>query len=90
MSTYLENYQSHLEIDMAAGGKPERMESCVTEFNAAGADDYKVTPAFRKWALDVSHRCSNCGKDFKLDLEKAAVTKPTDESACTNCSSSTT
>ena len=83
MATFLEQYQGFLETEMATGGTPEHMETCVNEYNAAGKLGYRAAPLYVKWASETTHLCTSCQAEFKWAAETPP--DPTMEVTCESC-----
>lgn len=80
MATYLQQFQSFLEAEMAKGGTPEQMEQCVTEYNRTGSPTWTKSEPYAAWVKTASFACVDCHTPY--NTEDAT---PTDETRCTRC-----
>jgi len=79
VATYLRAYQDHLKGVLEQGGASAAMESCVEEFNAAGAPDFVSSPSFLSWVEGTAHTCSTCHRSYRIDVPAS------EEQTCSVC-----
>lgn len=84
MSTYLEDYQEHLEHALAAGGDAAAVNAAVDEYNAIGLPSWNGSAAFDAWLTKETHTCAECLKEFKVDPTKVTVS-PREAKQCLVC-----
>lgn len=80
MASYLEQYQQHLEDQLAKGGKPAAMEACLKEYNFAGDPMWNPGQLFKAWASGTTFTCIDCRTDYKIDNPVS-----TNETRCEKC-----
>ncbi len=82
MATYLETYQFWLEDQLAGGGKPAHMETCVNEYNATGRANYTPGAFYGEWSGKFLFLCSTCQGDFYVPEGSPS---PAEEVTCPKC-----